>query len=142
MENSTLNQMNEICAEIARLRGEETRIKFEAKGIADALEIKEKEVLDTLVANELKSYRSPSGLASLSFRTSVKTPKTDEDRSKFFEYLKSKGIYDAMISVNSMTLNSWYKEEFAGAEQAGTADTFEIPGLTEVTVSPILSFRK
>jgi hypothetical protein len=138
----TLGTLNRLMGEVKELRDKETRVNFEKKLITDELEAKEAALMEILVSNNMGSFRSPYGLASISKRLSVKTPKSEDDRKKFFEYLKEKGVYDHLITVNSMTLNSYYKEEFAAAEQRGDADTFTIPGITEVTIQPILSFRK
>lgn len=132
--------LNVQAEKIATLRAEEAQAAFVKKRITEQLEQAEAKMLSMLEDSGLKSYRAPAGNCVITHRTSVRTPKTPEDRKAFFDYLKSKGIFDAMIGVNSATLNSYYKEEFEVASREGRV--LEIPGLTEITVDAILSFRK
>lgn len=60
--------------------------------------------------------------------SSFRVPKDEENKKKFFEWLKAQGLYDAMITVNSQTLNGLLKEkEAAFYEEGGIA--FEVPGI-------------
>lgn len=140
-EQVNLQEMNELGAKIAHLREEESKAAAFKKGITVELEKAEERATQILAENGLKNYRSPSGLMSLAFLTSAKTPKTPEDKSALFEYLKSIGRYDDMVSVNSQTLNSFYKERLELAKEQGLSDV-EIPGVTEVTVLARLSFTR
>jgi hypothetical protein len=139
--NTTLEQMNVLAQKIADLRVEEERVSQTKKAITAELEAAENEMITLLVENQMKNYKAPCGLISLSHRTSVKTPKTPEDRAAFFEYLKQQGLYDSMISVNSLSLAALYKEEFKKAIDAGATD-YEMPGIREVTINPSISFRR
>ena len=138
MDIETLNQQVKL---ILDLRTEEARISNEKKAITEKLDEAESKMREILEQAGMTSYKSPFGTTSISYRTSVKTPKTAEDRAKFFEHLKKLGLYDNMVTVNSQTLNSFYKSELEQAKERGDSD-FEIPGLTEVTLSPILMFRR
>lgn len=137
----TLQEMNKAIAELSELRIKAAKLSAEKKEIDASINVLEGALIDTLVENNLDQYRGPDGLISISKRTSVKTPKSDEDKRAFFAYLQSKGLFDTMVNVNSMTLNAFYKEELANAEAAGNFE-FKIPGLNEVTITPTLSFRK
>jgi ATP-dependent protease HslVU (ClpYQ) ATPase subunit len=139
--STTIQEMEKMVEEIADLRMKESQASAAKKAATEALEAAELRMLTTLNGEGLTSYRGSMGLVSLSYRTSVKTPKTDEDRQKFFDYLKERGLYDKLISVNSQTLNSFYKSELEAALESGK-DGCEIPGINEVSVQEILSFRK
>ena len=89
----------------------------------------------------MDSFKNEFGSFSKQARTSYKVPKTDEERRAFFEYLKEKGTYENMRTVNSMTLNAWAKQEFEAAALDGDMD-FRIPGLDEPTISEYISMRK
>lgn len=141
VQSITVDQLTRQCQKIADLRWEESQLSMTKKKVTEELELAEKEMLEMLNQSGLKNFKSPVGTVSISHRTSVKTPKTEEDRQAFFEYLKSKGLYDTMISVNSATLNSFYKAEFEEAKERGD-DDFEIPGIKEVTIDQNLSFRR
>lgn len=137
----TTEELNKLAESISVLRTEEKAAGDVKRAITEKLEAAEYQMITWLVESNLKNYRSEAGLVSLAYRTSVKTPKMPEEKAKFYEYLREKGLYEAMISVNSATLNAFYKEQFALATEAGNSD-FAIPGITEVTIDPILSFRK
>ena len=57
-----------------------------------------------------EKHISESGTLSMQEKRSVKLPVGDE-KVKFFNYLKVKGIFEGMVSVNSKTFNSFYKAE-------------------------------
>ena len=88
------------------------------------------------------NYKGLSGTMYIGHRLSVKVPAGDENRSKFFDYLKGKGIFDRMITVNSNTLNSYYKTEHEKAEADGKLSEFKIPGIDEPTIVERLNFKR
>lgn len=139
-DSPSIGEMNDLAAEIAELRDKEKEMSDAKKLVTEKLEVKENRVTELMMENNLTSYKAPSGLLSVGFRTSVRQPQGD-DQTKFYTYLKEKGLFDTMISVNSMKLNSFYKEEFELAKERGQ-DDFAIPGLTEVKLNPTLSFRR
>lgn len=64
--------------------------------------------------------------------TSVSMPKNHDDREAFFNYLRERGVYDTYITVNSQSLNAFYKVEREEAEKRGEDMVlFHIPGLPE-----------
>ena len=137
----TLDEMNALAEKIAKLRNEEDMASSVKKEISSKLEEAENAMVLALQEADLKSYRSPAGLCTVTFRNSVKTPKTPEDTQAFYAFLKEKGYYDALISVNSQKLNGFYKEQFELAKERGD-DDFSIPGLNEVTTVVNLSFNR
>lgn len=58
----------------------------------------------------------------------VKTPKTLEEKAKLFDFLREKGLYDEMISINSQSLNSLYRALSAEAMEKGHLE-FLMPGV-------------
>ncbi len=138
MNIETLKAQMKKIVELRTAEAQAAAIKTEAY---KELEIAENEMVQMLIDAQLPNFRSEHGLASVSYRTSVKTPKTPEDKAAFYAYLKEKGLYDQMISVNSATLNSFFKDALETAKREGK-DDFVVPGLGEVTVTPNLSFRK
>ena len=68
----------------------------------------------------------------------------DIAREKFFNYLKGKGVFEQMITINSRTLNAFAKVELETANEEGVLD-FQIPGLTKsdpVFVAKMTGVRK
>ena len=83
------------------------------------------------------------GRVSISDQLSVKTPKTPEEKQKFFDWVKEnlgEDGYWAYTSVNSQSLNSLYKT--MSAEYAAKGEVLEIDGLEPATSYTKLSFTK
>lgn len=137
---SSLPEMNALAEEIANLRDREKELSDAKKKITEALDLKENRVTEILLENNLTSYKAPAGTMYLAFKTSVRQPQGDE-RVKFYDWLKKEGRFEEMVSVNSMTLNSFYKEQLELAKETGKSE-FAIPGLTEIKVTPTLNFRR
>ncbi len=104
------------------------------------LEEQEFRILNYLEATSSDRFDAPSCTVFRREKTSVKTPKTEEQKAAFFNYLKEKGLFDSMITVNSQTLNGWYKSEQEVARSKGQFE-FSIPGLEEPTIYYDLNVR-
>lgn len=91
-----------------------------------------------------KSYPTEAGLITKVEHWKVKLPQTPEDRKQFFDYLKEKGIFDNLITVNSNTLNSFFKAEWEALKQSSPEEAmnFRIPGINEPTLHETISFRR
>jgi len=139
--DTKIAEMNELAATIVELRDKEKEASNAKKVVTAQLEIAENRALALLEGHGLKQYRAPSCLLSLAFLTSAQTPKTPESKAALFQYLKSINRYDDMVSVNSQTLNSFYKEQLELAKERGE-DDLKIPGITEVKVLPRLSVTR
>lgn len=137
----TVEQMNWKLQKIRDLRAKESELSMQKKQVADELAIEEADMMQMLQELGMKSYRGPAGMATLTIKSSVRTPKSPQDREAFFSYLKDKGLYDDMISVNSVTLNSYYKNLQKEYEERGE-EMPKIPGLNEITDKPSLSFKQ
>lgn len=72
-------------------------------------------------------------------RYSVTVPKEPSRRQEFFNYLKDKGVFEDIITVNHQTLNSYWKQEW---ETAGSSPDFEIPGVGQPTLFQTVATRK
>lgn len=80
------------------------------------------------------------GTLSAQTRFSVKVPQGDGKR-EFFEYLRSLGIFEDLATVNSQTLNGWYKERLDEAIEKGDLG-FRVPGIEEPKSVKTLGFRR
>lgn len=101
----------------------------------------EKRLLAFMEEFDKTSYRSTWGTLVRSGRYSWKTPKTPESREAFFGYLKERGVFDGLISVNSNTLASFAKQEMEAAVERQDID-FAIPGLDDPTYTERVALRK
>lgn len=73
------------------------------------------------------------------FRVSM--PKEPEAKEAFFGYLKEKGLFEDLATINHNTLNSFYKQEAQAAAEEGNLG-FVIPGLGEPKLSEIIVITK
>lgn len=94
-------------------------------------------VMSYLEEYEKDKYSSNEGTISVQNKFSVQVPKDPENKGRFFEWLRAKGIFDSTITVHSATLNSLYNSML---EESGDPD-FEIPGVGKGTHYKILSIR-
>ena len=142
MSNLKLEDFNALGKELF-----EQRAKYEtAKALSSEeyakLESIERRVMTAMEEHDMKSAKIPGcGLVIMQVDTSYKIPRTAEDRAAFFGYLKERGIFDQMISVNSKTLNSFAKEEFLVSVKEGNVD-FKIPGLAEPALSTSIKMKR
>ncbi len=138
----TLTELDKLCREFAdtkeAIRGLENERKEKESHLRD--------IQDRIMAHLSESGKHTyevNGVGKLIMvsRTSVKTPKSPEDRAAFFDYLKNRGLFDDLITVNSQTLNAFYREELKNARENGQMD-IDIPGLEPPKESAYLSIRK
>lgn len=90
---------------------------------------------------EVDKYSSKSGSISRSEQPNYRLPQDDDSRNKFFNYLKEKGSYDTMITINSKTLQSFVKQEVELAEQDDNFG-FLPDGIEETEYRTVFSLRK
>jgi len=111
------------------------------KALGEEMDRLEEKVIDALVSLDKTNWDTDSCKVVINHRTSVLVPKTPEDKTKFYSYLKDKGMFDDMITVNSNTLNAFYKEQLNQALEAGDVN-FRIPGIGEAAIVKNLQVRK
>lgn len=104
----------------------ETQIKTLGKVRAEA----EQEVIHILEENHLHTFDGSLLKMTPSVSLGWRVPQTQEDKAAFFDYLKQRGVFMDLVSVNSQTLNSFVKAE---RTLSGGGDDFTLPGLSEPT---------
>lgn len=126
---------------------------WEQKAKADALqEQADAESAElTLMKNKILSYMEKydktnhkvSGFGQFIVKEmfSVSMPKDPEKKEALFTYLKDKGQFEDLITINSATLNSYWKQELEEAKQEQRGD-FAIPGLDDFKSYKQLTMRK
>ena len=121
------------------LREEYQQAKEHAESLYGKLKDHQERIITELENLELASYKSKAGIFSYKYVSTFKTPKTPEQKELFYSYLKERGIFDSMISVNSRTLNSWAKQE---EEANAHIINFQVPGLEKGTPETVATMRK
>lgn len=135
------DDLNSKAEQIAQLRTEEAQAGAVKKAISEQLEKAELQMIEMLIAADLKTYPAPAGKCTVTYRTSVKLPQSPEDKEALANYCREKNKYDLVFKANSQSLNSFWKEEFELAQEAG-ADDFKMPGVDGITITPNLSFTR
>lgn len=117
-------------------------LKLELESVNDVMFQLEQKILASMSELSLSKYSIEGvGTVYLQNKLSVKTPNTEEDKAAFYGHLKEIGQYDALMSVNSQTLQAWYKAQLETAQIDGQGIP-HIPGLTEITSYQQVVLRK
>lgn len=129
MSDTSIATMEALCSEAFQLRIQIDAIEDGLKEKRELLDALNSKILLLLEAHNKNKWETNSGVFQIRERTSVRTPKTDEEKRKLFEWLQNKGIFWSTVSVNSNTLNALYKNQMEVAAQEGT--DVVIPGVGE-----------
>ena len=124
------------------LRHKKAELSAQEAAIQEQLKALEANILQGMEQSEQDKI-SVEGLGTIYRidRFTVQTPKSRYDKKALFSFLEERGIFNEMVSVNSQTLNAFYKEENAAALKRGDVD-FKLPGVGEPKLSQSLGFRK
>lgn len=137
----TVKDLEDLSEKIKIQREKCDEVKEALKAENQTLDGLESRLMGILEELGKTSYDSSVGRFGISHRSSIRVPQ-GEDRERFFDYLRNIGEFESLITVNSQTLNGWYKDKLAAAQEAGTLMDFEVPGVQPPTLVPTLTFRK
>lgn len=141
MDQTTLKDFEILCTVAFEQRDKIEELKKLVEGEKEVLEGLENKIATVLEAHERDSFQSSRGTVYFHETTSFKLPEGQENKALFFTYLKTKGIFEDMVSVHSKTLNTYCKKELEAAIEDGNV-TFKIPGISEPTTIRDVRFRK
>ena len=140
-DDITMKEFESLIEQAYKLKNEKEAFEAQAEAIGAVLTEAQTKLLTFMEQFEKTSYKSRYGNIIRVQKSSVKVPKDPEAKALFFAYLDSKGIKDDILTVNSQTLNSFYKAEKESAIAAG-AEEFSMPGLEAPTAYFQLQMRK
>jgi len=140
MDVTTAKEFEALVDSVFTLRAEYEAEKSRLSELNGELELKKQKVAAFLKEFGKTKHLGRLGSVSVSSRLSVRTPKTPDEKEAFKEYLEEKGALD-LLSINSRTLQSLYKEEMEAALEEGNID-FSMPGVGEPTFTETLTMRK
>lgn len=129
---ATVEELDKLCKQLAELDKQ-----LDAQENATKELNKKKFAIQTqfmLYLKELKrtEYDSPHGKFKMTPGWRVNMPADDKAKMALFEHLKkTPGLFEQFATVNSNTLNAYYRREWEIAKQQGpdAAMAFEIPGI-------------
>ncbi len=121
--------------ELIKMREEHAQLDRQAKDMKNELTTKQGKLQAKLESLGLESYKGKAGTFSFRMIQGFKVPADMEAKLQFFDFLKEKGVFDEIVTVNSQTLNSWVQSEIEAAETQGNFD-FKVPGLEKSAPRP------
>lgn len=137
----SLQKLTGLCEEIVEHRKRKDEKEEELKSINDDIRRCESKIIEYFKEYGLPSIKTEVGNFTLTKRRNVAQPASPEAREAFFEYLREKGIFEDMVSVNSRTLTSWAIKEIEEQEEQGNIGWVP-PGLEAPSEYETLSIRK
>lgn len=139
-EKVTVEDLNRLVEELQKQRLEKEKQEDILKAINKCVDALENKCAAYLKELDQDSFKTPYGTIYRIQRWRVPTPKSDTDKKAFFDYLQEKGMFYTLASVNSNSLNSFYKNEVEAAKERG--EFLEIPGLEPPQLTETLGVRK
>lgn len=137
----TISDLEAACANLRKLKDEKEEIEAILKEKSQEVRDVQTQINAMLEHEEMSSFKSKSGTVVRTERWSVRTPKDPDSKALFFNYLKEKGLYEQMRTVNSQTLNAYFNQERKAAIEEGR-EPGELPGIEPATVSYTIALRK
>lgn len=111
-----------------------------------AFEELEGKVIEAMTqAGKTKYYVENLGTAYFITKLVVTTPKTNDAKQKFFDYLRDRYGSTFLLdrqSINHQSLQKIYNDCYEEEKEAGRGAEFSIPGLEQPTSQTNLGFRK
>lgn len=133
---SQLNAEVERLVELEKDYNEKKRIYKESD---DAYETQRAKILNLLIDAGIPKYHAEGyGTIFMALKRQASVPKNPLDKKLMLEYFESLGpeLYNSYVTVNSMTLNAYIKE------QSELDPDFKMPGISDIKETPDLRFRK
>jgi hypothetical protein len=127
-ELTKLKRLVDVLAE------QRARIEAQKLQLSDLTKVEtglEEEIKLMMSAADLERFDGSNITVFLKEKTSVKVPREPEKKGAFFGYLREQELFDELATVNSQTLNSWYKQEIEVRRSKGLSEA--IPGLDDVS---------
>jgi hypothetical protein len=135
----SVGELNSEVSHLVELEKDYNEKKRIYKEADDAYEAQRLKLLNLLMEAGISKYHAEGyGTISMALKRQASVPKNPLDKKLMLQYFESLGpeLYNAYVTVNSMTLNAYIKE------QSEIDPEFKIPGVGEIKETPELRFRK
>lgn len=135
-----LKRLQDMCKRMMVIRAEIAHLDEEKKELNAELSKLKAEAVEHLDEHEIKSFDHGMGKISVVERQSVKIV----DKYKLFDWLRKKGTFEDVISVNAQTANRIYRDELEMAKENGDIEFIAngIDGLSEPNIFRDIRFLK
>lgn len=138
---TTISGLKLLCEDLIKARDKKDAIAVELKVAQEAIDELEFKILTVMKENTLPNFKGEFGTVSIKNNKTVAQPEDMSAKIQLFDYLKSQGIFEEMVSVNSRTLSSWANKEIEAREKQGVFGWVP-PGLKAPNEYQSLSVRK
>lgn len=143
-EEVSLAQINLTMSKFMDTRRDYEEAKIKASSIYEEVKKIESSLLEMLTSSGLEKYSVPEiGTVSVNSSLSFNVPKTLDDKRSLYGYIKSRHggeVLESMLSINSRTLNSFLREEYASLAEEGKDPS--VVGINQPTEMKSLRFTK
>lgn len=136
-DDITVAEVEKLCAEAFKIRAHVDALEEDAKALKEELNKKQYQIQQYLELFGKSKWDSQAGTIEIREKLSVKIPRSEEDKLSLFGWLKDRGIFNQVVSVNSQTLNALYKAEFEASD-----GLVNIPGIGEPETYKQIVMRK
>lgn len=127
-DGPTVAALKRLTAELLEAREKHEAIKRAEKEACAHYHSLKAQVLNILEAADLRTFVSDECRVTAIDKLSVRVPKTEEEKRAFFGWCEEQGIFWELVSVNSNSLNAFYRAEAELAAARGVHE-LRIPGL-------------
>lgn len=143
MSEVKVSELDQLISEIQEKRAISEAVKHELTQMNNEIGVLEQKAIAYLAELNRSSYKSPHGTIMVAEKWRFNLPnKDDGSMSKFFEYLRDKGVFEQYATLNSNSYNSLLLTEWEEAKKQGKGLEFSVPGVPEPKLHKQFSFRK
>lgn len=144
-ENISVEEMDRQVKELASLDAQKKTVEKMLEDITSKCEV-QKQILFNILKKSGKDKYLLSGVGTVSImkEKGFQTPKTNEDKEKFFNWVQEKHGRDFLLakqSFNSKSLNAFLKAEYEAEIEKGNT-VFKVPGIMDATTYEKIKFNK
>lgn len=138
----TVDDLDQFVKSINDKRLDEAARDTELKALRAEIDRLEAKAVMLLKELGRKNYQSPFGTISVVEKWRVSIPKTDEQKTLFFNHLRERGIYEKYVTVNSNSLQSLFLTDWDEAKKEGRGMEFVMPGIEAPKLHESLRFAR
>jgi len=137
----TIKELKNLCEKYREVRAKKAELEAQVKEVNKEKASIEAKMVEYLTENEMRNFSGEFGQIILTKRVSVRQPANPEDKEAFYNWLKEKGDFERLISVNSRTLTKYVRDEIDIKKSEGQYG-FVPPGLKEPETTQTVTFKK
>lgn len=141
LSQTTIQELDAMVLEMFNKRAEAEKLEDEASKLSAQVEVIKAKVMNILEATGRLNHETPGcGKVYTQTKYQVTFPKEQESADIFRSYLRSIGA-DAMLTMNHMTLNAFFKSKLEEAGE-GADPSKVLPGVGKPEERIVLAMKK